>query len=351
MRGRSSPIPTVPKRALKSDMLIGMTYDLKDDYLKAGYPAEAVAEFDSLVTIDAIDDSLRLLGYETIRIGNIKALVGFLAEGKRCDLVFNIAEGLHGLCREAQIPALLDAYEIPYVFSDSHILAISLHKGMTKAVVREQGVPTPDYFVIHAMDEVDAVSLPFPLFLKPVGGGTGMGISANSIVKDKDELSSVAHLLLQQFHQPVLVETYLGGREFTVGITGTREHARTTGVMEIVVDPSCDMGVYSYKSKQEYLEFARYHLVEGDVASECERVALGAWNALGCRDGGRIDVKMDGQGRVNFLEVNPLAGLNPIDSDLPILCGKSGISYHELISRIMASAMLRLQPPKATCVS
>ena len=332
-------------------MLIGMTYDLKDDYLAAGYPAEAVAEFDNLVTIDAIDDSLRLLGYETIRIGNIKALVAFLAQGNRCDLVFNIAEGLHGLCREAQIPALLDAYEIPYVFSESHILALTLHKGMTKAVVGEQGVPTPDYYVISDESEVGSVELPFPLFLKPVGGGTGMGISANSIVRDSLALSHVSKLLLEEYRQPVLVETYLEGREFTVGITGTRENARSTGVMEIVVDPSCDLGVYSYKTKQEYLEFAKYHLVGGDVASECEKVALAAWNALGCRDGGRIDVKMDGQLRVNFLEVNPLAGLNPVDSDLPILCRKAGISYHELITRILDSALLRVGKVKSQCVS
>ncbi|MGB4408350.1 MAG: D-alanine--D-alanine ligase [Sphaerochaeta sp.] len=332
-------------------MLIGMTYDLKDDYLAAGYPAEAVAEFDNLVTIGAIDDSLRLLGYETIRIGNIKALVVFLAQGNRCDLVFNIAEGLHGLCREAQIPALLDAYEIPYVFSESHILALTLHKGMTKAVVREQGVPTPDYYVISDESEVDSVELPFPLFLKPVGGGTGMGISANSIVRDSLALSHVAKLLLEEYRQPVLVETYLEGREFTVGITGTRENARSTGVMEIVVDPSCDLGVYSYKTKQEYLEFAKYHLVGGEVALECEKVALAAWNALGCRDGGRIDVKMDGQLRVNFLEVNPLAGLNPVDSDLPILCRKAGISYHELITRILESALLRVGKVKSQCVS
>ncbi len=332
-------------------MLIGMTYDLKDDYLAEGYPLEAVAEFDSLITIDAIEDSLRLLGYETVRIGNIKALVSFLAQGNRCDLVFNIAEGLYGLCREAQIPALLDAYEIPYVFSDSHILALTLHKGMTKAVVREQGVPTPDYFVIHHEGEIAEIKLPYPLFLKPVGGGTGMGIGANSIVRDRLALSQVAKLLLEEFKQPVLVETYLEGREFTVGITGTRENARAVAVMEIVVDPSCDSGVYSYKTKQEYLEFAKYHLVGGEVASECEGVALAAWNALGCRDGGRIDVKMDGHGRVNFLEVNPLAGLNPVDSDLPILCRKAGVKYHELITRIMDSALLRVGKANTKCVS
>ena len=332
-------------------MLIGITYDLKDDYLAEGYPAEVVAEFDSLITIDAIDNSLQQLGYETVRIGNIKALVQYLSQGKRCDLVFNIAEGLHGLCREAQIPALLDAYEIPYVFSDSHLLAISLHKGMTKAVVRQGGVPTPDYVVLNDESQISDVHLPFPLFLKPVGGGTGMGINANSIVRNAKELHEIATLLFSQFSQPVLVETYLEGREFTVGITGTKEHARSTGVMEIVVDPSCDQGVYSYKTKQEYLQFAHYHLMDGPIAQECEQVSLQAWRVLGCRDGGRIDVKMDGQGRVNFLEVNPLAGLNPIDSDLPILCRMGGISYQDLITRIMDSAITRVPKVLNQCVS
>ena len=345
------PIPIVPVRALTNNMLIGITYDLKDDYLATGYPAEVVAEFDNVHTIDAIDNSLKHLGYETVRIGNIKALVQYLCQGKRCDLVFNIAEGLHGLCREAQIPALLDAYEIPYVFSDSLILAISLHKGMTKAVVRQCGVPTPDYVVLNDMSQIAEVKLSFPLFLKPIGGGTGMGINADSIVHDYQELQQVATLLLQQFAQPVLVETYLSGREFTIGITGTKEKAQSTGVMEIVVDPSCDQGVYSYKTKQEYLQFAHYHLVDGSVAQECEQVALQAWRALGCRDGGRIDVKMDGQGRVNFLEVNPLAGLNPVDSDLPILCGMGGLSYQDLITRIMDSAITRVPQVSIQCVS
>lgn len=342
MRGGSLPIPTVPKRAQGIDMLVGITYDLKDDYLKQGFAPEKVAEFDNLQTIDAIDDSLKSLGFETVRIGNIKHLVQFLAEGKRCDLVFNIAEGLYGLGREAQIPALLDAYSIPHVFSDALVLALALHKGMTKAVVNKSGVPTPEYLVIDEEKDLERIQLPFPLFLKPVGGGTGMGISGSSIVRDNDSLQREAIRLLRDFGQPVLAETYLEGREFTVGITGTGEQACCVAVMEIVVDPQSDEGVYSYKTKQEYLDYARYSLVEGDLARECESVALGAWRALGCRDGGRIDLKADGQGRVNFLEVNPLAGLNPVDSDLPILCRLSGIDYQQLIKRIMESAMTRI---------
>ena len=332
-------------------MLIGLTYDLKDDYLQQGYKAEHVAEFDSIITIDAIDDAIQQLGYETIRIGNIYALVDFLSKGKRCDLVFNIAEGLHGLCREAQIPALLDAYSIPYVFSDSFTLVVTLHKGVTKALVREHNVPTADYFLIQELSDCDKVTLPYPLFLKPVGGGTGMGITSQSIVHNKEELIKIATTLLEEFKQGVLVETYLSGREFTVGITGTKDESTILGVMEIVVDPSFDNGIYSYTTKQEYLKVASYHLIEGDIAVECEKVALGAWRALGCRDGGRVDLKMDGAGRVNFLEVNPLAGLNPIDSDLPIMCYKKKITYPALIEKIVNSAIARISKEGNQCAS
>jgi len=332
-------------------MLIGLTYDLKDDYLKLGYSEENVAEFDSLITIDAIDNVISLLGHQTIRIGNIRGLVTNLSSGKRCDLVFNIAEGLHGLCREAQIPALLDAYEIPYVFSDSFTLAITLHKGIAKSIVRDNGVPTADYAIIQNIKDVDTISLPFPLFIKPIGGGTGMGISANSIVHTKEELTSHSRLLLEEFHQPVLVEAYLAGREFTVGIIGTNEKSRAIGVMEIIINSSSDNGIYSYNTKQDYLSVASYHLIEGEIAEECSLVALNAYKALGCRDGGRIDLKMDSLGRVYFLEVNPLAGLNPVDSDLPILCYKKGISYQDLITEILNSAISRQEKIKLECVS
>jgi len=323
-------------------MLVGITYDLKDDYLAAGYAAEDVAECDSIQTIEAIDEALRRLGFETLRIGNIFHLVDFLAQGKRCDLVFNIAEGLHGLCREAQIPALLDAYGIPYVFSDAIVLAVALHKGMTKAVVRQQGVPTPDYRVITEESAIDSMDMLFPVFVKPVGGGTGIGIGSYSIVRDRKALREVTTRLLRYYRQPVLVETFLDGREFTVGITGTGEKAQPVAAMEILVDPTSDQGIYSYKTKQEYKQYARYQLATGKIAEECEHVAMQAWTALGCRDGGRIDLKMDSSGKVNFLEVNPLAGLNPVDSDLPILSRMVGIDYFELISRIMASAMERI---------
>lgn len=346
MKGRFLPILIALKRNQKIKKLVGITYDLKDDYLAQGFDAEKVAEFDNIQTINAIDDSLKKLGFKTVRIGNIKHLVQFLAQGNVCDFVFNIAEGMHGLAREAQIPALLEAYNIPHVFSDALVLAVSLHKGMSKAVVAKSSVPTPEYMVITDEKDIENITIPCPLFLKPVGGGTGMGISASSIVKNKASLAQEANRLLKSFEQPVLAEAFLEGREFTVGITGCGEGAKCLAVMEILVDAASDDGIYSYKTKQEYLEYAKYRLVGGGLAKECEKVALDAWRALGCLDGGRVDLKADAKGDICFLEVNPLAGLNPVDSDLPILCKLKGISYQELIARIVRSAMSRFSGKK-----
>ena len=152
---------------------IGITYDLRDDYIAEGYTEEETAEFDHPRTIAAIEETLRDLGYETDRIGHLRALTRRLVAGDRWDLVFNIAEGLRGFGREAQVPALLDAWEIPYTFSDPLVLSLTLHKGLTKRVIRDLGIPTPDFAVVETPEEIAAVALPFPLFAKPVAEGTG----------------------------------------------------------------------------------------------------------------------------------------------------------------------------------
>ncbi|MEK7244000.1 MAG: D-alanine--D-alanine ligase, partial [Thermodesulfobacteriota bacterium] len=156
-------------------MKIGITYDLRDDYIAEGYTEEETAEFDHPRTIDAIEEALRDLGYETDRIGHLRALTRRLVAGDRWDLVFNIAEGLRGFGREAQVPALLDAWEIPYTFSDPLVLSLTLHKGLTKRVIRDFGIPTPDFAVVETPEEIAAMALPFPLFAKPVAEGTGKG--------------------------------------------------------------------------------------------------------------------------------------------------------------------------------
>lgn len=324
-------------------MKIGIAYDLREDYLAEGYGDEETAEFDRLDTIEAIEETLQRLGFETDRIGNIRKLAARLVAGDRWDMVFNIAEGLRGFGREAQVPALLDAFEIPYTFSDPLVLSLTLHKGMTKHVIHDLGIPTPEFTVVETTSDVDAVDLPFPLFAKPVAEGTGKGISASSRIMTRKDLDSVCHRLLTAFDQPVLLETFMPGREFTVGITGTGEEALAVGAIEVLLKKDAEPGSYSYTNKKKFEEFVEYRLVKDEAAQKAIEVSLAAWRGLGCRDGGRIDLRADAQGVPRFLEVNPLAGLNPDISDLPILCNLAGMSYQELLGRIMDSALKRMK--------
>jgi len=323
-------------------MRIGVTYDLKADYLALGMSEEEAAEFDSEVTIDAICEALAWLGHRPERIGTVKALAARLVAGERWDAVFNFCEGLKGVAREAQVPALLEAYDIPYVFSDPLTLALSLDKAMCKRVVRDAGVPTPDFAVIARLEDAAKVALPYPLFLKPVAEGSGKGVDGNSKVTDPPALHATAADLLKRFAQPVLVETFLPGREFTVGITGTGPGAEILGVTEIVPKSGYVGPGYGFENKQEGWE-EKLDVVPAPPAEAAAAgaVALAAWRALNCRDGGRIDIRCDGAGRPHFIEVNPLAGLRPEHSDLCFIAKYAGLSYRELIGRIMASFLDR----------
>ena len=326
----------------RNKMKIGITYDLRQYYLSHGMGEEETAEFDRPDTIDAIDNALFSLGYETDRIGNIKNLATRLVAGDRWDMVFNIAEGISGFGREAQVPALLDAYGVPYVFSDALILALTLHKGLTKRVIRDLGIPTPDFAVIETEEDISRIALPFPLLVKPVAEGSGKGINDSSKVTTKAELSTICKILLKTFKQPILVEGYLPGREFTVGIVGTGKYAASIGVMEVILKNDAERDVYSYTNKEFCEELVEYRKANDDIAKMAEKIALAAWRGLGCRDAGRIDLRADCNGIPNFIEVNPLAGLHPEHSDLCIIGTQNGISYQSLIGSIMSSALSRI---------
>jgi D-alanine-D-alanine ligase len=325
-------------------MRIGLTYDLREDYLRLGYDEQATAEFDCLETIEAIEGVLREMGHTPVRIGNVRSLIGKLERGERWDLVFNFAEGLSstGVGREAQVPMLLDLHGIPYTFSDPLVCALTLHKGMTKRMVRDLGVPTPDFALVSCMDDLMAIDLPYPLFCKPVAEGSSKGIFGNSRVENERELEQVCAMLLERYEQPVLVETFLPGREFTVGLIGTGARARAIAAMEVHLLPGGDAGVYSFGNKGNWREVCRYTLAEGPIAEEAKSLALNVWRGLGCRDGGRVDVRADSQGRVNFIEVNVLPGLNPVYSDLPMLSRMVGLEFDGLIRGIVESALERL---------
>jgi D-alanine-D-alanine ligase len=328
-------------------MRIGFTYDLRADYLAMGMSEEDSAEFDADVTIAALVGTLAALGHEPVRIGNIRALTQRLAAGERWDAVFNICEGLTGYAREAQVPGLLDAYGIPYVFSDALTLALCLDKAWTKRIVRDAGVPTPDFAVIERPADIGKISLPFPLFLKPVAEGSGKGVTPRSRVNNAAELKSVATELLARFRQPALVETYLPGREVTIGIVGTGDEARALGTLGIIPNDNALTVDYGFDNKERCAEYVGYRLVGEAEAQDAVDVALAAWRALRCRDGGRIDVRYDASGNPQFIEVNPLAGLNPEHSDLCFLARFKGLTYQELIGMIMSS-FLRRHPELAS---
>jgi D-alanine-D-alanine ligase len=323
-------------------MIIGFTYDLKKEYLDMGFTPEDAAEFDEPETIDGIAHALKTHGHQVVRIGHVKSLLDRLGRGERWDLVFNICEGVSGPSREARVPAILDTYGIPFVFSDSLVLSLTLHKGLTKRVIRDLGIPTAPFFQVDIPEDIRKIDLPFPLFVKPVAEGTGKGIGADSKVWNHEQLQEVCMHRLRKFKQPVLVERFLPGREITVGVIGNGPASRVIGMMEVLYRDNEKTGIYSLENKGRYQEFIHYQIPEKELFHACAQVALDAWRGLGCADGGRVDLRLDDEGVPNFIEVNPLPGLNPLHSDLPILARMSGIGYQELIGEILGAALLRL---------
>jgi D-alanine-D-alanine ligase len=326
-------------------MYIGLTYDLRSDYLAAGYGEEETAEFDQDGTIDAIDGALCELGHTTDRVGHARNLIERLAAGYRWDLVFNICEGLHGLAREAQVPSILDVYDIPYAFADPAALCVCLDKALTKTVLRAAGVATPDWHVVRDLSDIECCRLQFPLIAKPLAEGTGKGIDAASKISDGISLRTVCERLLRQYKQPVLIEKFLPGREFTVGIVGTAATADVVGTLEIVLRSMAEPDVYSYGNKEQSEELCDLFLVAASTdaaVAEAEEIALAAWRAVAGRDAGRVDLRCDSGGKPQVIEINPLAGLHPTHSDLPMAWTKTGRTYVDLIERIVASAQSRV---------
>ena len=294
-------------------MKIGLTYDLRSWYIDRGYSMDETAEFDKQETVDALENSLKLMGHETEPVGNAFQLIEALAAGKRWDIVFNIAEGLYGDGRESVVPAILDQYKIPYVFSGPVIMGLSLNKHIAKLVVSAAGVPVSTGCLISALKDLDNCKLSYPLFVKPVSEGTGKGITEKSLVTSPDELKVMVEWILTEFNQPALVEEYLPGREFTVGVVGYGDDAVAIGGMEVICANNLP---YSVEVKENYQNYCKYKPLDADISDECKSVALSAWRALDAVDAGRIDLKADRNGKICFIEANPLAGLNPVHSDL-----------------------------------
>ncbi|MEZ5738142.1 MAG: hypothetical protein R3E68_00910 [Burkholderiaceae bacterium] len=331
---------------------IGFVYDLRDEYRSLGFSDEATAEFDSPETIDGIARALAANGARIERVGRGMALAERLVAGERFDLVFSIAEGLGGRSREAQVPALCEMFDQAYAFSDPLTMAATLDKSVAKRLVRDAGIATAPFAVLADAADVTgwlAVASadgpggdPFPVFVKPLAEGTGKGCSAASRVTDAQALLAAVEQTVSRYRQPALVERFLAGREFTVGIIGHGDNARVIGVLELTVRDASGSTVYGFQSKQSLGSHFSCRLATDPEARLAGERALAAYRVLGCRDIARLDMLSDAQGSPLFLEANPIPGLKAGFSDLAVLAELAGWPYQQLIGEILAAACARL---------
>jgi len=331
-------------------MRIGLTFDLREEYLARGWSDQQVAEFDRPDTIDAMELALRTLGHEPVRIGGASSLMERLAAGDRWDLVLNIAEGVSGNGRESLVPAMLDHAGIAYTFGDPLCCALTLDKPTAKHVLRSHGIRTPDFAIVERAGDAERVAIGFPVFAKPSREGSSKGVTARSVCRNRAELRDLCASLIEEFDQPVLVESFLPGREVTVGILGTGPEARVLGVLAVGLTGGAQ--VYAYDDKERCEELVQYALDRSPFGEEAARLGLAAYRAMGCRDAGRVDVRADANGALQVIEVNALAGLHPSHSDLPIMATLLGVTYTDLIGAILRSASRRIvreASPSACC--
>jgi D-alanine-D-alanine ligase len=321
---------------------IGLCFDSKEEYLADGYSALDVMEFDDEGVIGSLEDVLTGLGHRVERIGRGRNLAQRLALGERWDLLFNFAEGLHGRGREAQVPAVCELFEQPYTFSDPVTCGVTLDKAWAKHIVRDAGLPTPDFAVIRRREDAEQVTMSPPLFVKPVAEGSSKGVTGRSIVERADSLATLCGELLPTFPEGLLVERFLPGREITVGVVGNGASARAVAAMEVVWTERAEVPAYTALNKDEWVERISYRLVEDQTsADEATALALAVTSTLQCRDVARVDLRADASGRLSFLEVNPLPGLHPVRSDLPIMARLAGIAYKDLLAEILEAAAVR----------
>ena len=336
-------------------MRIGLTYNEKPESASAAEPPstnDAFAEWDDPSTIAAVEQALGPCG-SVIRLEADQFFPQELALA-RPDLVFNMAEGLHGQSREALVPAICEYLNVPYTGSDPLTLALSLHKGRTKEILAFRGVPTAPFASVQTPADLERVALPFPVFVKPIAEGSGKGVFADNLCETPARLRERVRFLLERYAEPVLVETYLPGPEFTVAILGNGPEAACLPVigLDFSALPPGAPPVYGYEAKWVWDRpeaplaiFQCPARVPASLHREIERTALDAYHALGCRDWCRVDIRVDRFGVPNVLELNPLPGIIPdpaMNSCFPKAARAAGFSYDELVQEVVRIAWRRL---------
>jgi D-alanine-D-alanine ligase len=336
-------------------MRIGLAYNQKPD---AGLSlderpgtTDTFAEWDEPSTIDAVERALRLFG-SVIRLEADRDFPAKLA-AQDVDIVFNMAEGLHGLTRESHVPAICEYLGVRYTGSDPLALGLALHKGKAKEILAFRGIPTPAFALVERPEDIEQVRLPFPLFLKPVAEGSGKGVTVDNLCRTREQLRDRALYLLEAYRQPVLVETYLPGAEFTVAVLGNGPDAHCLPIVGFRFDqlPPGSLPVYGFEAKwiwdvpERPLQiFDCPAPVPTGIARRIEEAALAAYHALGCRDWCRVDVRMDAAGTPNVIELNPLPGIIPdpaMNSCFPKAARVAGMTYDELVQEVVRIAWRR----------
>lgn len=345
-----------PVNRMKRYWKIAILANIKeDDHPKPeGVPPDAFADYDHIETVDSIRAALETDGHQTVFIQADKDLPFALREIKP-DICFNIAEGLGGDAREAQVPALLEMFGIPYTGSRVLTNGISLDKTLTKRIWRDRRLPVAPFQEFATGEEALRPELKFPLFVKPAREGTGMGVDMKAIVTNEVELRERTQYIINTYQQPALVETFLPGREFTVGIMG-RSDAKLFSrhpdwyekdgfhrfpVLELDSSRSVTPWVYSNeaKSKDVGADGAPGYFCPADIDPELDKklkyFALRAHQLLNALDISRTDIRLDEEGNPRLIEINTLPGLTPAYSDLCLQAEAEGIRYEDLILDIL----------------
>ncbi len=323
--------------------IIGLTFDLKTDYqLKENEPADNYAEFDHPLTVDLITEAIQALGHQVKKIGNSSALLENL-EHLDVDIVFNIAEGLKGRNRESQIPVILEMRGIPFVGSDGLTQALTLDKLMAKKIFLAEGIPTPKFMEVkQAGSLINTDHFKFPLIVKPRFEGSSKGIDTNARINDFDGLIKRVDYIINAYKQPALVEEFIKGREFTVAIVGN-DPPEALPPVQVKIEGQLNLGdkfyTFAHITSSE-LEYVCPAPISKELENRLKELAKQTYQAVECRDFGRVDFRVDEQDNPYVLEVNPLPCL--ATEDVFMLIPKVlGLSYSEMIGKILESAFKR----------
>jgi D-alanine-D-alanine ligase len=326
----------------------------------AGAPADALAEYDSEETVAGIQRALQLAGHDVYLLEADETLLDTVRETGP-DICFNIADGLHGDARESHVPALLEMLGVPYTGSKVLTHAISLDKAMTKRIWRDNGLPTATFQCFDRPDAPLDGTLSFPLFVKPAREGSGMGINAQSIVRDVEELRRQVAWVISTYRQPVLAESYLPGREFTVGFVGNQRLPGTPlrsdfydddgyhvfPVLEIDTNRGQVRGIYNAEAKSYAIDsddapgYLCPAAITPQLGAQLRALAIAAFEAIGGLDVSRVDFRLGDDGAPYLVEINTLPGVNPIVSDIVIAARAQGVLYEDLINEILELALAR----------